>query len=246
MKCASCGGNLSLEDVVCPYCDALNEHAVEHIREMNQYKREFEGTKKEVYSVTKGYAGIAVRAVICVVLILCISVLIVIKNYSYDIRYSMEERNACKYVEEYSGEMDRYLEARDYIGFLSFCNEKGINLYDDEYAKYRGIDNIARQYEQIYMNIMRILEYELLGDGFDSVKYLADSLDNFYEALNPESYMYIGTDAERRQILTEMQEQVHALLRTYCGLSAEDIEELPYLSSGKRALLIEERLNDAE
>lgn len=244
MKCASCGGNLSLEDVVCPYCDALNEHAVEHIRQMNQYKREFEGTKKEVYSVTKGYAGITVRAVICAILVLCIAVLIVIKSHSYDVRWELEEWNARKHADEYCLQMDRYLEERDYIGLSTFCIEKNINVYDEEYSKYKGIVNVAAQYTQIYMNIMRMRESELLGT--DSIRYLADSLDYFYDTWNPESYMYVGEDAEQQQILSEIREQAHALLRTYCGLTAEDMDEFPDLSSGKRAALIEERMNDAE
>ncbi|MBQ7933536.1 MAG: hypothetical protein IJ327_01940 [Lachnospiraceae bacterium] len=246
MKCASCGGNLSLEDVVCPYCDALNEHAVEHVRQMNQYKREFEGTKKEVYTTTKGYAGIAVRAVICAALVICITLLILAVFFSSELKDYMMERDIQKNAEEYCLVMDSYLEERDYMGFVSFCNEKGIYGYEDGYEKYNGILSATYQYRSIYTGIMRLEKDAKYGNVEDSIKYIAESLNGLYDLRNPESYMYIGADQECLQILTELQEQVHALLMAYGGLSAEDIEILPELSSSKRAVLLEERMYGAE
>lgn len=72
MKCESCGGNLTLEDVVCPYCEAVNPHAIEHIRQMKRYQKDYEGTKEQVYDVTKRYVSVSVRIIVIAVLIVLI------------------------------------------------------------------------------------------------------------------------------------------------------------------------------
>lgn len=45
MKCKYCGGEISLEDVKCPYCGRENEEAVQHIKDMQYYQGEFEKAK---------------------------------------------------------------------------------------------------------------------------------------------------------------------------------------------------------
>ena len=43
-----------------------------------------------------------------------------------------------------------------------------------------------------------------------------------------------------------MQEQIHALLMAYCGLTKEEADALPDMSSAERTLLIEEKLLHGE
>ncbi len=246
MKCISCGGNLSLEDVVCPYCDALNEHAVDHIREMNRYKREFEGTRQEVYSVTKGYAGISVRAIIGVVLVILIALSAFLVEESYSIKRSIMEGKASRNVEEYKEIMEQYLEDRDYYAFSMFCSEKCIETYDTAYEEYADIIYASNYYRYVYGNIMQL--FNPYSDSYynDTVQRLSEHLDYFYKVWDEEGYNYVGDSEKDRRVIEEMQEQIHALLVTYCGLTQEDLVTLPGMSRGKRAVLIEERLSHAE
>ena len=100
MKCEKCGGNLSLEDVVCPHCDTLNEHAVQHIRDMNKYKKDYEGTKQEVYTVTKSYAGISVRIVIIAILVVLIVACSLLSEEFYSMKRKSEQAKSKKNVTE--------------------------------------------------------------------------------------------------------------------------------------------------
>ena len=44
MKCQYCGGDISLEDRICPHCGRLQENAVRHDEEMKRYEAAFEDT----------------------------------------------------------------------------------------------------------------------------------------------------------------------------------------------------------
>lgn len=244
MKCKKCGGNLSLEDVVCPYCDELNEHAIQHIRDMNRYKREFQGTKDEVYSVTKRYAGITVRAIIIAVLVVLIVIFGLISERTYTIKRNIMVSNSSRNITEYMQTLDQFLEDRNYNAFHAFCEEHYIHTYDDNYDEYNCLIYATSQYCYIYEEIM---EFHNPYDGSSLEDYttmLSELLEQFYKIWDDENITYysVGDSEKNRKYALEIQEQIHALLITYCGLTEEDVKELPSMTSARRSLLLEEKM----
>lgn len=248
MKCEKCGGNLTLEDVVCPYCETLNEHAVQHIREMNRYKKDFEGTKKEVYTVTKNYVGITVRVIILAVLVVLTIICGLVREEVYSIRRDFIKADSQGKATEYKEIMEQYLADRDYYAFAVFCEEKCIGSYKDNFEEYRGIIYGANYYSYLYDSIMDYLHPYEGGDTRRPVTQIAEMLNAFYKIFDGKENAYYSISESDRmyEVALEMQEQVHALLITYCGLTTEDIEQLPDMSDAQRALLIEERMTDGE
>ena len=243
MKCENCGGNLTLEDVVCPYCEALNQHAVEHIREMNRYKKDFEGTKEEVYSVTKNYAGISVRVIIIAVILILTIICGLLSGEAYSIRRHIKEaqRNDAKCKEI----MDQYLEERNYYAFSAFCNENYIDVSDENYEEYKSILYATNYYTYLYDNIMRTVKpYE--GADMNSYKdWITQYLNEFYKIFDDEDYWhYVGTSGETYEEAVKIRDQIHALLVAYCGVSKEEVERFPEMSSAERALAIEEGMKN--
>ncbi|MBQ7775590.1 MAG: hypothetical protein IJ379_06685 [Lachnospiraceae bacterium] len=246
MKCAKCGGNLTLEDVVCPYCEALNEHAVEHIREMNRYKKDYEGTKQDVYSVTKNYAGITVRIIIIAVLLVLIVICGLLSGEAYSIRrkITVAQRNEKECIEI----MEQYLADREYYAMAVFCETNSINAYEEGFEEYNSIIYAVRHYRYIYDMVMRTLRPYEGADMQNNIGYIADYMNDFYKIFdeNTDAYYYVGDSQESLEAAQGMKEQLEALLMAYCGLTKEDVESLQGMTEAERALLIEERMTDGE
>jgi len=243
MKCEKCGGNLTLEDVVCPHCEALNEHAVEHIREMNRYKQEFEDTREEVYSVTKSYAGITTRIAVIAVLVILTIVCGFISGEAYSIRGNMLKAEAKKNLKESMETLDYYLETRDYYALAAFSNEKNIRTYEEDFPEYDNLIYAAKQYAFLYDYIMKAAYPYEGADMQNNVKWIAEQLVAFYKIFNEESIYYVGDSEKDYKHAMQMQEQIYALLMAYCNLTKEDVEALATMTNAERTLLLEERLN---
>ncbi len=245
MKCEKCGGNLTLEDVVCPYCEALNQHAVEHIREMNRYKKDYEGTKQEVYSATKNYIGVTVRLIIIAILVVLTVFSGILLGESYSIRRSIVEVKTKSNAKEYTQIMEQYLAEREFYEFSMFCEANEITAYGDILSEYGNIVLMTNQYRYIYDYVMTIA-YPREGQEMQLyIKWIGEYLDGFYKVYDREkNYLYDkGDEARNLEIAGQVQEQIHALLMAYCGLSQEDIDKLPTATSAERLTILEKGIN---
>ena len=252
MKCENCGGNLSLEDLNCPYCGSINKHAQQHVHDMKRYHGEFQDTKKDVYATTKKYTGITVRLLIIAVLLILSVVMAIIGSQSYSIRRHLLEKRAERNYAEYSVIMDTYLENEEYIAFHTFVEANSIYGYDTPYEKYIPVIRVSAQYMYVYDYIMGLHTKLYRDTDKESIErqimYLSEQLNDFYDAMDMENYNYInGADAPLNQeAIAQMEQNIKALLQTYCGLTNEDVTGLQKLSEAKRMVLLEERIGYAE
>ncbi len=248
MKCEKCGGNLTLEDVVCPYCEALNQHAVEHIREMNRYKKDYEGTKQEVYSATKNYIGVTVRLIIIAVLVVLTVLSGILLGESYSIRRSIVEIKTKSNAKEYTQIMEQYLAERGFYEFSMFCEANEITAYGDILSEYGNIVQVTNQYRYIYDYVMTIANPREGQETQLYIKWIGEYLDGFYKVYDRErNYLYDKGDVARNlEIADQVQEQIHALLMAYCGLTQEDIDKLPTATSAERLTILEKGINYEE
>ncbi len=252
MKCENCGGNLSLEELVCPHCGTINKHAQQHVHDMNRFKGDYEDTKSNVYKVTRNYAGITVRAAIIAGLVILTVVFGVIASESYSIHRAIKEGRAERNVKATCAILDGYLEEEDYLGFSTYVYVNCIDTYDSSFEKYAPIERAASQYSYAYQYLMQLHESLQKNDEYDTperyLEMLCDQLNYFYDGLDLEEYSYYkgAVCEENRQILERMEETLQILLRTYCGLTEEEAASLKSLSTAKRMVLLEERCGYAE
>lgn len=253
MHCENCGGNLSLEELTCPHCGSINKHAQQHVYDMNRYQGAFENTQTNVYTVTQKYAGITVRAAIITILLLLIVVFAVIGSLDYEIERGIREGKAKRSYHKYTAIMDEYLAEEDYIAFHAFCETNGVEAYDTDYEEYYQIIRVCYNYRNIYEAIFegrsnmlqKYADEKTLENAIDRI---AESLSYFYDTVDVENYKYYeGVDApEKQAIVNDIVDKVEVLLQTYCGLTAEEAEQLATLSDAKRRVLLEERMLNAE
>ena len=241
MKCEKCGGNLTLEDVVCPYCDALNEHAVEHIREMNRYKREFEGTKDTIEAVAKSHSGIMIRIVtICVLIVLIIGCGI-LSSEAHSIRRNINQKNAKRELSDNQKILSQYLEDKDYYSFYAFINGRDIQTHMGEYEEYGNLYFISMQYMQIYDIVLKLNDKDAYTDKEYYKERLISVLNEFYRVYDEKEYCYVGESGRDFEVAMDVENRIKAFLVTYVGLNKEDVEDMAELTNVQRSVLIEER-----
>lgn len=241
MKCEKCGGNLTLEDVVCPHCEALNEHAVEHIREMNRYKKEFEGTKDTVEAVAKSHSGIMVRIVTICVLVVLIIVCGIIYGEAYSIRRNINRSKANKELAENQTILNRYIEDKDYNSFYAFVYGNDIETYKGDYEEYEKLYFITMQYTLIYDTVMKLNDKATYTDKEYYKERLINTVNEFYRVFNKQEYCYVGDAGRDYEVAKDVENRMKAFFVTYLGFSPEDLEGMDELTNAQRSVLIEEK-----
>lgn len=243
MKCKNCGGNLTLEDVVCPYCEAVNEHAIEHIRQMNRYKTDYEGTKKEVIATTQNYAGITVRIIILAVLIVLMIVCGILGGSAFSIDRDITE--ATRSDDKCKKQIEEYLESRDYYALAIFLEEKSISTNSEGYESFRCAIYASSQYAYFYDYVMKVVKPREGADVQGYYEWISEEVKSFYRVLDDtDFYCYVEPDHELYEYILEMEEQMHALLITYCNLTQEQVENLRNMSKAEITLLIQEEVEN--
>ncbi len=242
MKCSKCGGSMSLEDRNCPYCGAVNEHAAEHIRQMSEFKADYEGTKKQVYFTANKYAGVAVRAVIAAILSILIVVCILVGINAYEIEEAFARQNGLRHAQEYTGMLDVYISEKDYESIYVMERKYDLYHYNSPYEEYLTVFNMSSRYVRIYERIMNLYlqenEYETPERRINE---LSRELVEFYEF--PEAtFRFYENDGLNSMVYDDMLTEIEALLHTYCGLSQDEVEMLDIMTERQIGNLLEQGL----
>lgn len=242
MKCNYCGGNLSLTAEKCPYCGQVNEQARKHIGDMKRYHGAFEKTRQGVQESTGKYTGTVVRVVWIAVLVVAVVVTMILGTHTYEIRSGLKRHQAVKHAEEYMKILDQYLLEENFAAFSAFCDENYLDTYDTVYEKYAQVLRASRQYTYVYSSIMELVSPPQYRETEDTLEYLTENLESFYDSLEEEPYMYYeGVNSEiNKNALKAMEEKVGLMLQYYCGLSEETANAFRELSKAKRAVALEE------
>lgn len=242
MKCENCGGNLTLEDVVCPHCEAVNPHAIEHIRQMKRYQKDYEGTKEQVYDVTKRYVSVSVRIIAIAVLIVLIILCGILSDEGYSLHRKKKLAEAKRNKEEITTMIEEYLESQEYYALHSFLEAYYIEYSAEGYEEYRPLKHAATQYYFFYSDVIRVM-YPYSEESLKTYPgRIEGDLASFYKLYDEEYYANVYDNPKHKEDILKMEEQINAMLVAYCGLTMEEAEGLKNMTQAQRMSLLEERI----
>ncbi|MBQ6469021.1 MAG: hypothetical protein IJJ50_03090 [Lachnospiraceae bacterium] len=241
MKCRYCGGEIQLEDLVCPYCGRPNEEAQQHARDMRRYQREFQKTKMDVTEKAGHASKRAVQIAAIVSLIAAIVVNIFLQANCYNISYAIERSRAKKNIPAHLQQMDRYLSEEDYAGFAAYCQAKHLSMLDKTFDPYYATYRTAVSYRTAVMQMMELVHHMSYTTVDRMTKYLTEDIQNFYENLDPEQYSYYDyfDDENTQKHLANMKTHMEAMFVAYLGMTPEEAAGMETLSRAGQAALIE-------
>ena len=241
MKCKFCGGEIRLEDLVCPYCGQPNEEAQRHAQDMRRYQYEFQKTKADVTEKAGNASKRAVRIAAIAFLIVAIGANIALQANSYSIRYSIERKRAVKNASELQQKLDEYLDSEDYIGFVSYSQMKRISMSEQAYDDYYPVYRIAMNYKYAVQQLMRLVNHRKYDSVDRQIKYTTEYVQEFYETLDPEQYSYYDSYSSDfiQKHIANMTESLEAMFTAYLDMTPEEAHSMSTLSRAGQAALIE-------
>ena len=249
MKCTHCGGNIGLEDIICPYCGAPNEQARKHQADMSRFEASFEETRAHVEERTSRFSRLAVPITLAVILLVLMVASAAFNGMSYEIGRSLAMREMAGHAGEYQQKIDELLVERDYMALDAYYSENSLYMLssdqDSPLASYEMIFRACSYYSQFFEMLMQRLEPdsyaykpERLSDTYEN---MADSLNRIY-SISGETHFTEGCySKERLDGVAGIQAQTQALLMTYAGFSSEEAAQAGDYSKGRLQAMFEEK-----
>lgn len=243
MKCPNCGGQMGLEDAVCPYCDTPNAMAAKHQSDMAHFREEYRRTQTDVLEKTSFMQQHGSWLVILAVLLAALVGGVVLLANAWDIGYSIRVGNAERNMAEDRQVLDTYLESGDYGKFVGYYEANDINLdYDNP---YQALVRAARAHVELleYVSALHNESNHLFKPEYisNTCEYLARDLIRIYTLEREYSGSvdkYIPPD--KKTYLEDIRDRTRVVAKAYFGLTDADIQEIPNMSEKKLAALIEE------
>lgn len=243
MKCENCGGQMGLEDEVCPYCGTPNSMALQHQSDMRRFQQEYQRTQTDVIEKTSFMQQHGSWLVILAVLLVALVGGIILHVNAWDIGYSMREGNIARSAAEDGQVLDGYLESGDYGKFAGYYRANDISMNNDN--PYQGLYWAASSYVDLVQYIAAMhndQSYLFKPERISTTcEYMADDLNRIY-TLEKQYASYIDEylPADKKVYLEDIRDRTRVIAETYLGLTEEDIQEIPNMSEQKLAATIEE------
>lgn len=246
MKCPSCGGQMGLEDVRCPYCGTPNAMAVKHQTDMAEFRREYQRTQADVMRKTSFMQRHGSWLAILVVLLVALIAGIILHALAWDIGYSIREKDIERNMVEDAQVMDEFLAQGDYGKFCGYYDANDISLASDN--SYQGLQSAARAYVDLMRYISDIHDSSDFSFKPEYISntcgYLAEDLNRIYAL---EEHFPYDTDrylpSDKLVYVDDIRDRTTAIAKTYFGLTDAQIREIPDMSKKKLAALIEKGLS---
>ncbi|MDD3338345.1 MAG: zinc ribbon domain-containing protein [Lachnospiraceae bacterium] len=245
MRCPSCGGDIRIQDKVCPYCGMPNQEFLKHQEAMQHYEKEFEKTKTDVYQETEKTKRFSGRVLVIAGLVVAnvLALLLVFNSYNIVDMFRTSAINAK--LSTYQSGMDKLLEDGDYVGVYEYYYAN--DLYSaDGLRNYSSVMDVAGDYVAVLRGINKMIIAEAdqkeKDEYDDPAEYVANNLESYFSV---SSASYFVDEARMKEgheeYVADMQEQIRQMTKTYCHITDEDWESFKFMSKAGIQKILEER-----
>ena len=214
---------------------------------MDRYEQEFQQTQSEVYQKTRHFTSLTVPLTVVFILILLNIASFVFVAKSWDIGSGLQKQQIHSHLSKHQENINTYIQNGDFCG-LSYYYSQNSLYYEDAFDKYNALISASDSYRNIYRILVDTSSsynnYYFDADEIShTITTLARDIHDIYNleenySYNAEEYFTDETNAA----LTDLRTQTKAILVAYAGLTPEEAEELPDLSSRKQKEYLERGL----
>ena len=243
MKCEYCGANLQIEDAYCPNCGRENPHYKKHREDMMAYQEDYRSTRDEVLENAARLSRRTVHITVIAVLVALCAAAFVLCLMSYDIQELRRERDISRNYAAYETRLQDYMQADDPAGLYEYASANRLT-YSRGMDEYDRVFSISMHYAFFYERLTELvaedasLRYESLEDSCETLAKYAryiydDTVQQSYDKdalFTEDKVTYMNATADKAGVL----------LQAYFGLTAEEVAQIPELSTARLAVMLEE------
>ncbi|MCM1268670.1 MAG: hypothetical protein NC302_12275 [Bacteroidales bacterium] len=228
MKCTSCGGDFASDQLRCPYCGAVNEHALELAKELQTYDNAYEKKREELIETGTGQVlrHLTLRmGIVFLALILLAFGCTAFFEYRFS-EHSNYEVTGTRLVRN-KERIARYLEEKQYIrAYLLASSTDPTGEYFQNYPEYAADLKDIYTYSLILTGVLQSVDSMDAGDDYAPLRDTDVSL----------MQIFYGSENDS-PVRTELTQEIDDYLRNYYQLSDDEIENLKASASGKQFTL---------
>lgn len=216
MQCKNCAADYPSDQLRCPYCGTVNEHALELAKELQQYDKEYVKAREEMLEtgentvLKKLTKGISI-AFLAVLLVFALITAV----YRYNYAPNAKSNVVGKKYEKNKEMLKQYMDNKEYIrAYLLASSTDPTTEYFNNYPEYKDELSAIYSYSLIFSEIRTIMDDMDEGDNYNSLTPTqVISLSIFYGI--PES-----------EVKSELEDELNQYLRNLYRLTDDEIEEL--------------------
>lgn len=239
MNCPFCGSPLTLKDEKCPHCGMENPDVLKHRSDMRHYKKTFEKTQKDVYTTTRRFTHLSIRAFIIAILIILNLLAIIFVFDNWYIATSINMKRIANNIDLHIKNVDTYISDGNYLDIGEYYRNYGLSL-SDEFRPYQDIITTSQKYSRILQDINYLLSPSY-SEWYS--ENLASSLTYYFETISYSSYLSEKyCKEEHLEAIEDIDTRIYLLLKSFCNFTDDDWKTLPELSESAIKKLIEERM----
>lgn len=219
MKCKNCGGNVSVNDLKCPYCGTPNPEGMAFQKEVHKKKRFNEYLREEITEQMKlplRHRVLNLSLIILLVITFLLFALCIVVHVIFDI--GIPSLNRPRHYEE---QLEQMYEDGLY-GELDYAMESW-NLDASDYPEYTQMTILNYYYQQFQvnsMNCIQAMDQGLTPDDYD----LEYSVKNARKLLKPDIPAYPDIYPENQEQLSIWQEEALIYLIGILDFTEEDLK----------------------
>ena len=230
MKCISCGAEIGLTVEKCPFCGRIVTETAGYKADLKAYRGRSEKTKRGLAKILDGNIPLVISAAVMVALFVATGIAFYVKENAYHFRSDAMRKESVDKYEEYSKQIENYLEAGDYTGFVAFKEYHNIAEWEAPYDDLDLLWEMAYDYDSLVSNVESSVMFGPEADRYNPEEDVYDcrrAIREFYQEYDhrqPE----IESDPYKAYI-HDMKKKADIILKIYLGL--DDIARQKYLAS---------------
>lgn len=228
MKCSNCGGDFASDQLKCPYCGTVNEHALKLAKELQTYDRAYEKKRDELLETGTGqvlrHLTFGMGIVFLIIIFIAFGC-VAFFQYRFSSRSTYEVTGARLAANR--EKVGQYLEEKQYIrAYLLASATDPTNEYFQYYPEYKADLSDIYTYSLILVGVLHSMEAMDAGDNYTSL------LDT--DVTTMQIFYGSGNDSPVKEDLIR---EVDGYLKDYYRLTDMEIENLKASGSGKQFTL---------
>lgn len=240
MKCLYCGSNLNIDDKFCSFCGKENVHAVQHRKDMDNYRDDYNRTKGVVFEKSGRTVSVIAKVSIMVGLIFLSLLLLIGAANSYRISDWIRKVEIKMNLDTHRANLEKLEADRDFFALTSYFETNEL-YYSRDLREYRAITYMSSDYLYIYNYTFQLLNQEIYTyttvEGL--IENISDYIKRFYDRLEYNEYEAEQYSEIHMAAMEDVRDEMETFIYVYLHIPIEEIEKLPELSPGKIQLIIE-------
>ncbi len=228
MKCTNCGSDFASDQLKCPYCGTVNEHALKLAKELQTYDAAYEQKRDELLETGTGQVleYLTVRLGIVFLAIVLFSFgFISFYKYRFGVRSSYQVTGAR--LEKNREQLARYMDEKQYIrAYLLASRTDPTGELFKNYPEYAEDLTDIYTYSLVLVGVLQSMEAMDEGNNYASLRDTdLTTLQIFYHS------------DDKSEVRQDLIREVDGYLKNYYRLTDEEIETLKGLEYGDQFIL---------